>query len=189
MTTKTSDLSTIYNYLVSNEKVLQITDIQLYHTIKKGKPTNRPYISFRCAVGLALFNIYHNKPLITGINPMFELVMTIVRQPKNWQGSYDDLICLAKSLLYFNNYVAMEYIEKRLRLILTNYVTYKTTEDFLKDIDNVITHNYTMALKLYTKMDKMEVDYKNSIVNKSMMQKYALSFLGDRMFAIANEIF
>ena len=187
MSTKTSNLSTIYNYLVSNEKALQITDIQI---VKKGRFSGKPYVKFRCVEGPAtLFTIYHTRPILSDIKPTFEFVMSTRITPQNWQGSYDDLICLAKSLLYFNNYVAMEYIEKRLRLILTNYVTYKTTEDFLKDIDNVITHNYTMALKLYIKMDKMEVDYKNSIVNKSMMQKYALSFLGDRMFAIANEIF
>ena len=186
MSTKTHNLCTIYNYLLTNEKTLRITDIQI---VKKGKFSGKPYVKFRCIEGPTTFTIYHTKPLLSNIKPTFEFVMSMRIRPENWQGSYDDLMYLGKSLLYFNDQVVMEYAEKHLDTVLFNQLTYNDVKDFLRDIDKIITHYYNMALKLYVKIDNMEVDFKNSILIKSLFQKYELIFRSHRMFAIASEIF
>lgn len=185
MATKTNNLTTIYKYLLTNEKVLRITDIQI---VKKGNFSSEPYIQFRCVEGPAIFSIYHSSPLLSSINLKFEFAMNTRVRPQNWQGSYDDLICLAKSFICSNDQVAMVYAEKQLDTVLFNRLTYSCVEDFLGDIDKIVTHYYKMAFHLYTKINTMEVDYRNSIVDKSMLQKYSLSFRSERLFAIASEI-
>lgn len=178
-----NDLQLIYKYLSENSDKLKICNVRL----PKRKPSKQPMVLFSGSESAGMFGINVTKPLLQEMMTTYKFVCDFEIKRRNWNGSYDDLIWLAKSVSQNHDFIYIEYTEKTFKVLANNELRYRNLDNFLNDIESNITHFYKLIYSLWITTDTMEVDSRNSIQTQSQMRKQAVTFSHNRLFKIASE--
>jgi len=181
-----NDLRHIQKYLTVNRDKFAITTPTLSKF--KGYIDSKDKVDFSSTEGSVHFTITQHKPLVFMPKLIYRVACKFSINGHKWEGSYSDLIHLAKLTIDANDGVSIDFAEKRFTVVLQNDLHYERLPLFLEDLDVIFTQFYKTILKLYNAIDATTVDHRDSIAKKSLIQKYTVVFAGKRLFMLANEI-